>query len=586
MPLHRFRPLRPWSRSAIALLGLALITSSVNSQDGLRTEDAPPAGRNPDSPEDRASEVRVIRDIAYREGESEAWRLDLAMPAERSEEARPALVIVHGGGWRGGSRTVDVFQKMMTDYAAKGYVTVNIDYRLIGEAEFPACIEDVKCAVRWLRAHAEEYHVDPERIGAYGHSAGAHLAMMLAMAPKTAGLEGDGGWEEHSSLVNVVVGGSPPTELGRDTPMAKAEWWPIGYISGDHPPMLLIQGGADRVVRPELTEDFIEKMEAAGASIDYLKIEDGGHGVAYDEALDLTEPAIERFLARHLGPIPSQAAAGDEPAVVIIEDGGTGPYPAVATEDGGLPGMTIFRPRDLTPFGEQKLPILLWGNGACANSVQEHKNFLNEIASHGYLILAIGPLDQIEVRDESSREMTRSSQLLEALDWIVSEESSPASIYSGKVATSKVAAMGMSCGGLQAIEISSDPRISTTVVCNSGVLPRPSPMRAMPALTKDVLSTFHAPVLYLMGGPSDIAYDNAMDDFARIDHVPVVMTNLDVGHGGTYARPHGGAYTPVALAWLDWQLKGRDESSKMFLGEESELSRDPDWTVETKNFDS
>ncbi len=88
-----------------------------------------------------------------------------------------------------------------------------------------------------------------------------------------------------------------------------------------------------------------------------------------------------------------------------------------------------------------------------------------------------------------------------------------------------------------------------------------------------------------MGGPSDIAYANAMDDFARVAHVPIVMTNLDVGHGGTYHLPHGGEFTPVALAWLDWHLKGNPSASKMFLGDDSELSRDPKWTVEVKNFD-
>ena len=117
-------------------------------------------------------EITVKKDIAYREGESKAWRLDLAMPADNGVGPRPALVIVHGGGWRSGSKEVDVYQKMMTDYAKKGYVTINVEYRLTGEVPFPACIEDVKCAVRWLRAHAKEYQVDPDRIGAYGHSAG------------------------------------------------------------------------------------------------------------------------------------------------------------------------------------------------------------------------------------------------------------------------------------------------------------------------------------------------------------------------------------------------------------------------------
>ena len=570
LQIGRFRP-----HAFTTLIALLLASTPVSSQ----------------AAEHDTTSIKVLRDIAYREGDSKAWRLDLGMPVKASDELRPALVIVHGGGWRGGSRTVDVFQKMMTDYAKKGYVTVNIDYRLTDEAPFPACIEDVKCAVRWLRAHADDYKIDPDRIGAYGHSAGAHLALMLAMVPKSAGLEGDGGWDDFSSLVDVAVGGSPPTELGRDVPMAKREWWPIGYISGDHPPMFLIQGSADPIVRAELTEDFLGKMKTAGADIEYLKIEGGEHGVAYAEALDVTDPAIEKFFAKHLKPKSPQAKptpqveATNKSPYVVIEDGGTGAYPAVATEAWTLPGMTIFRPRDLSPFGpDRKLPVLLWGNGACANTTQEHKNFLNELASHGYVIMAIGLLGEIDERGEASRRKTEPSQLLTGFDWILAENQSTESIYFGKVDASKVASMGMSCGGLQAIQISADPRVTTTVVCNSGVLPEPSPMPGMPPLSKDVLKDFHGPVLYLMGGPSDIAYKNAMDDFSRVKHVPIVMTNLDVGHAGTYARPHGGDYTPVALAWLDWQLKGRKEASKMFLGEESTLERDPKWTIETKNF--
>lgn len=270
---------------------------------------------------------------------------------------------------------------------------------------------------------------------------------------------------------------------------------------------------------------------------------------------------------------------------VILENGGTGPFPAIATEDAGLPGMTIFRPKDLSPFtGDKKLPVLLWGNGACANTTFEHKNFLNEIASQGYLVLAIGFLDQIHVRTERSKLPTHSSQLLKALDWIQAQETKQGSAYAGRVEVSKVAAMGMSCGGLQAIEISGDPRIRTSVVCNSGILPTPSPLKGMPGLSKEKLKDYHGPVLYIMGGPSDIAYKNAMDDFSRVGHVPIVMTNLDVGHGGTYAKPHGGEFTRVALAWLDWQLKGLKEKAHFFLGENSELRQDPKWKVETKNF--
>jgi len=277
--------------------------------------------------------------------------------------------------------------------------------------------------------------------------------------------------------------------------------------------------------------------------------------------------------------------AATKPDLVEIEAGGTGPYRAIATQDATLPGMTIFRPRDLSPFGkDSKLPVLLWGNGACANTTQEHKNFLNEIASHGYLILAIGPLDQIFDRDDTSRQPTNSGQLLKALDWIGAQNAAHDTAYAGKIDMTKVAAMGMSCGGLQAIETSGDPRITTSVICNSGVLRDPPKFKGMPALAKDVLQKYHGPVLYIMGGPKDIAYENAMDDFARVNHVPIAMTNLDVGHGGTYGQPHGGEFTRVALAWLDWQLKGKSSGAALFVGPAPELSRDPKWTLRVKNF--
>ncbi|MEX2600091.1 MAG: alpha/beta hydrolase [Balneolaceae bacterium] len=283
-------------KSNVITLVLSLFVIAAVTNSAIGQSNQIPTNSMVDSEES----ITIVKDIRYKEGDSDAWKLDLAMPANSGSELRPALVIVHGGGWRGGSKSVDVYQNMMIDYANQGYVTINIDYRLLDEAEFPACIEDVKTAVRWLRAHADEYQVDPDRIGAYGHSAGAHLALMLAMAPESAGLEGEG-WNEYSSMVNVAAAGSPPTELGRDTPMAQEEWWPIGYISGDHPPLFLIQGNDDPVVLPELTDDFVEKMQSAQADITYMKL-DGAHGVAYNEQLEVTEPALEEFFSRHLNP--------------------------------------------------------------------------------------------------------------------------------------------------------------------------------------------------------------------------------------------------------------------------------------------
>ncbi|UZD23294.1 alpha/beta hydrolase [Algoriphagus halophytocola] len=264
-----------------------------------------------------------------------------------------------------------------------------------------------------------------------------------------------------------------------------------------------------------------------------------------------------------------------------VEDGGTGVYSAIMESDPSLRTHTIFRPKDLTPFGEtEKLPIIAWGNGACANSPWEHVNFLSEVASHGFLVVAIGPMPE---EGERSRDRSKSSQLIDAIDWAIAANEDSSSPYYGKIDVSKISVSGMSCGGLQTLEAAPDPRITTVVVCNSGILGNPGQgMPGMPALKKDHLEKLHSPTLYLLGGESDIAYNNGMDDFNRINHVPVFVGNMDVGHGGTYAQKHGGEFARVATAWYLWQLKGDQEAGKLFQGNPSALSKSPDWTVEKK----
>jgi hypothetical protein len=349
---------------------------------------------------------------------------------------------------------------------------------------------------------------------------------------------------------------------------------------------------------------------------------------------------------------------GTETAPRTIEDGGTGPYKAILVGDSSLATHTIFRPNDLGAFSDkEKLPIVAWGNGACANSSQGFQNFLSEVASHGFLVIAIGPV-QTSGRGSGGGGMgggTKSSQLLDAIDWAIAQNANETSRYYKKVDISKIAVLGQSCGGLQALEVSPDPRITTTLVCNSGILnsgggapgrgaggapgrgagaPKPDAnkstdagkseliqvaaggapgamggmpgagggmpgggmpgmaggapgggggMAGMPALSKDHLNKLHAPVLYLLGGSSDMAYANGTDDFKRIEKIPVFMANMDVGHGGTYSRPHGGEFAKVALAWFKWQLKGDAEAGKMFTGEPCGLSKDNNWKVEKKN---
>lgn len=273
-----------------------------------------------------------------------------------------------------------------------------------------------------------------------------------------------------------------------------------------------------------------------------------------------------------------------ETATRKIEDGGTGPHPALMASDSTLATHTIFRPDDLNLFGRrQKLPIIAWGNGACANSPWEHVNFLSEVASHGFLVIAIGPMP-LEGQRGGPGGPTKSSLLTDAINWAIAQNSDKASQYYGKLDTTKIAVAGMSCGGLQALEVAPDPRITTTMICNSGILGNPGGgMGGMPSLTKDHLAKLHTPIIYILGGERDIAYNNGMDDFRRINHVPAFAANLDVGHGGTYSRPHGGEFAKVATAWFQWQLKGDKEAAAMFQGDPSGVAKMEGWKAEKKN---
>ena len=307
--------------------------------------------------------------------------------------------------------------------------------------------------------------------------------------------------------------------------------------------------------------------------------------------------------------VKAATPAGEEFGERTVEDGGTGPYKAIMVGDSSLPTHTIFRPKDLSAFGGRvKLPILAWGNGGCATSPAAHQNYLSEIASHGFLVVAIGP-PPAPGGGRGGGGGDRSNTLLTAVDWAIAQNGDNASAYKDKLDVSKVAVFGHSCGGLQALEVSGDRRVSTTIVVDSGILnagaapgAAPGAARAgapggapagggarggalpgMPPLTKEHLTKLHAPVFYLLGGEKDIAYPNGMDDFKRIDKVPVFVANKDVGHGGTFSQPHGSDWAMVSVAWLKWQLKGDSDAGKLFTGNPPGLSKIAGWTVDKKN---
>ncbi len=280
-------------------------------------------------------------------------------------------------------------------------------------------------------------------------------------------------------------------------------------------------------------------------------------------------------------PVPSFS---QEAASRVIENGGTGTHSAIMITDSSLSTHTIFKPQNIDKFkGKKSLPLIVWGNGACNDSPFEHVNFLNEVASHGFLVIAIGTMPK-EI-GEQVKERSTASKLRDAIDWAIAQNSNKKSIYFKKIDIKNIAVAGMSCGGLQALEVAADPRISTLVVANSGIFIDPIRGKAlpmMPQLDKTHLTKIHTPTLYLLGGPSDIAYQNGMDDVEKINHVPVFVGNLDVGHGGTYAQPFGGEYAKVATAWFKWQLKGDKKAGQLFIGNPPGLSQLPGWSFHKK----
>ncbi|MDQ2638984.1 MAG: hypothetical protein M3Y79_00140 [Pseudomonadota bacterium] len=286
---------------------------------------------------------------------------------------------------------------------------------------------------------------------------------------------------------------------------------------------------------------------------------------------------------------PQAAAMQPAGSSTAPDTPGTGPYPAMKEQIPALPRNVVYRPASIAAMGAQKLGVVAWGNGGCSNDAASTRFHLLELASHGYLVIASGRILSGPGAPPPSAErlpfpQTVPEDLIAAIDWALAENTRQGSPYFGRIDPKQVAVAGFSCGGLQAALVAGDPRIATLIMQNTGTYE--GERSTMPGLKvpKSTLKKFHTPVLYIIGGPTDVAYANAMEDFALIDHVPVAMANLPVGHGGTYHEPNGGAAAQVAVDWLNWQLRGDAKGRARFMGANCGLCTDPKWTLEKKNF--
>ena len=262
----------------------------------------------------------------------------------------------------------------------------------------------------------------------------------------------------------------------------------------------------------------------------------------------------------------------------VIDEGGTGTFKALAVKEHRMEDFVVYRPKDLLHVHARcgALPLLLFGNGGCSDTSVGYERMLSEVASHGYIVVAIG-----EMRDSLNERpigQTESAELMRGLELMLQQNRTKGTDYYHIIDTAKIAAAGHSCGGAQVLYNAGDPRLKTYLILNAGM----GDME-MAGASRGSLSRLHAPILYVVGGPKDVAFQNAQKDYERISHVPVCLANHPAsGHGGTYHDKYGGDYGRLVLSWLDWHLKGRQENAKIFLAEKP--TGYDGWELKNKNF--
>ncbi len=299
-------------RQRILLLVVSVASGAIAGGQSPSRAGTPTAPTALESP--RA--VKFERNLVYGKSGGQELRLNLARPVEAGP-SRPCIMFVHGGGWTGGDK--EAYDEAIRVAVEKGYVGVTVGYRLAPAHRFPAQVQDVKCAVRYLRAHAEQYGIDPKRIGAAGDSAGGQLVMMLGVTRPEDGLEGDGGWSNMSSAVQAVVSYYGPTDLGApDVPMV-SKWVvevflgapaakvpdlcrqasPLFYVHAGQAPLLLLQGTVDPLVPTTQAVRMATAMSAAKAAGRVELIVGAAHGFSGAQQQHAIE-ATTAFFDEHL----------------------------------------------------------------------------------------------------------------------------------------------------------------------------------------------------------------------------------------------------------------------------------------------
>jgi acetyl esterase/lipase len=276
------------------------------------------AARAQEKPGATPAKLTTELDVVFAKAGGMELKLDLVRPAEAAELV-PALLVIHGGAWRGGNKA-DV-RPLLSECAQRGYLAVSPQYRLCPKDPFPAQVHDVKAAVRWIKSNAKKYRVDSQRCGAMGFSAGGHLALLLGLTSPSDGLEGEVPSGAPDSRVKAVVNYFGPTDLAapdipevckpwvkdllggapQENPEAAAKASPVTFVSNDDAPILTFQGTKDPLVPYNQGIKLADAMNRAGVAGRVELIIGAQHGWAGVE-LERTREATFRFLDRYLTP--------------------------------------------------------------------------------------------------------------------------------------------------------------------------------------------------------------------------------------------------------------------------------------------
>ena len=267
--------------------------------------------------------VKVLRDLPYADTDNPRQRLDLVLPEKRiGNQPLPLVIWIHGGGWRNGDKRSGI-NRVAPVVTTGRYVGATIGYRLSGEAQWPLQIHDCKAAIRWLRAHAKEYGIDPKRIAVWGSSAGGHLVSMLGVSGEVEVLEGKLGKHlGQSSRVQAVVNyygpsalllmSSKPSRIDHDdkdspesmligAPIQKAKFKaqqasPLTHVTKDDAPHLHVHGTKDPLVPFHQSEIYHSALRKAGVESTLITIPEGGHSAPRE----IDSKQVRKFLDRHL----------------------------------------------------------------------------------------------------------------------------------------------------------------------------------------------------------------------------------------------------------------------------------------------